>query len=145
VETMARVLVIDDEPDVLLLCRVNLEHAGHEVLEALDGPHGIELARTRQPDLIVLDLMLPYMDGYEILEKLGDDDRTKDVPVVVLTAKAQREDRIRSWEAGVAEYVTKPFSPTSLAETLDRVRSMTTQERAELRQRKLRQLGEPVR
>ena len=116
---MARILVVDDEPDVLLLCRVNLQHAGHDVLEASDGERGLALAMAEVPDAIVLDLMLPPMDGYGVLcTTCSADDRTRDIPVLVLTAKAQREDRVRCWEEGASEYMTKPFSPAALSSAL---------------------------
>jgi len=108
---MARVLVIDDEPDVLLLCRVNLERAGHEVLEAPDGERGMALARSERPDMIVLDVMLPRIDGFEVLETFRELEETRNVPVVMLTAKAQHEDQVRGWSSGASGYVTKPFSP----------------------------------
>ena len=120
---MARILVIDDEPDVLLLCRVNLSHAGYQVLEALDGWSGMELARAERPDLIILDLMLPGMDGMAVLRELADDERTRSIPVLMLTAKTQLEDRERCRDAGAAAFLTKPFSPvrlTELVETLTR-------------------------
>src|SRR5215207_7144060 len=106
-----RVLVIDDEPDVLLLCRVNLQFAGHEVLEAPNGECGFELATTEAPDVILLDVMLPKRDGISILQDLSEHPVTSTVPVVLLTAKAQIEDQLRGWRAGCGEYVTKPFSP----------------------------------
>lgn len=137
---MARVLVIDDEPDVLLLCRVNLQHAGHDVLEAPDGEHGLEQARDERPDAIVLDLMLPAMDGYGVLAALQDDERTRDIPVLVLTAKAQREDRIRCWEEGASEYMTKPFSPSALSSTLAQLMDMSSAERDARRSEALRKL-----
>jgi DNA-binding response OmpR family regulator len=130
---MARVLVIDDEPDVLLLCRVNLERAGHEVLEAPDGERGMALARTERPDVIVLDVMLPRTDGFEILETFLALDETRNVPIVMLTAKTQHEDQVRGWSAGASGYVTKPFSPAALTETLARVHAMTQQERRQRR------------
>jgi DNA-binding response OmpR family regulator len=138
---MARVLVIDDEPDVLLLCRINLAHAGHEVLEALDGESGLRMARESQPDVIVLDLMLPAMDGYEVLKALWEDERTRDLPVVVLTAKAQVEDRIRSWQDGAVEFLTKPFPPDLLLSSVQRVTEMTLEERAQRREEALGELG----
>ena len=85
---MGRVLVVDDEPDVLLLCRLNLEQRGHEFLEAAEGGKAIELARERQPDVIVLDLMLPGIGGYDVLEALQRDDETSGIPILVLTAKS---------------------------------------------------------
>ena len=137
---MTRVLVIDDEPDVLLLCRVNLEHAGHEVLQALSGELGLALARAEHPDVVVLDLMMPMMDGYEVLAALQEDERTRDVPVVVLTAKVRLEDRIRSWKDGASEFVTKPFQPELLLNTLSDVIAMSSNERAERRDQVLREL-----
>jgi len=135
---MARLLVIDDEPDVLLLCRVNLQHAGHDVLEASDGEHGVALAVDATPDAIVLDLMLPAMDGYEVLAALRSDVRTRTIPVLVLTAKAQREDRVRCWEEGASEYMTKPFSPAVLSSTLEQLLAMSPEQRAERREAMLR-------
>ena len=139
-EPMARVLVIDDEPDVLLLCRVNLQHVGHDVYEASDGERGLSLAVTELPDAVVLDLMLPLMDGYDVLAALRADDRTRDVPVLVLTAKAQREDRVRCWEQGASEYMTKPFSPATLATTLAHLMAMSPNQRDDRRTEVLRKL-----
>ena len=125
---MARVLVIDDEPDVLMLCRVNLQHAGHDVLEALDGERGLETARSAHPDVIVLDLMLPSMDGYEVLQMLQEDPEVREVPVLVLTAKAQSGDRARSWREGASWFITKPFSPDTLVEAVRRLTQMSPDE-----------------
>ncbi len=138
---MARVLVIDDEPDVLLLCRINLTHAGHEVLEALDGESGLVMAKERQPDVVVLDLMLPVMDGYEVLKALWDEPATRELPVIVLTAKAQVEDRIRSWQDGAVEFLTKPFPPDVLLSSVDRVTAMSPEQRARRREEALSELG----
>lgn len=142
---MARVLVVDDEPDVLLLCRVNLEHAGHEVAEAADGALAIELARREVPDAIVLDLMLPQVGGYEVLAALREDEATRDIPVCVLTAKAQLEDKIRCWQEGASDFVTKPFSPEALTQTLEALIAMTPEQRRERRATTVRKLlDEPV-
>jgi two-component system, OmpR family, alkaline phosphatase synthesis response regulator PhoP len=124
-----RVLVIDDEPDVLLLCRLNLEFAGHDVLQAADGESGLEVARRDGPDVIVLDVMLPHRDGLAILGDLGASEATRDTPVILLTAKTQAEDRLAGWRAGCSAYVAKPFSPASLADTVDLVAAMTAEER----------------
>lgn len=126
---MARVLVVDDEPDVLLLCRVNLQHSGHEVLEADDGDRAIAIARREIPDAVVLDLMLPRVDGYAVLAALRRSRSTRDVPVCVLTAKAQLEDKIRCWQEGASEFMTKPFSPAALGETLEGLIAMSPEER----------------
>jgi DNA-binding response OmpR family regulator len=132
-----RILVIDDEPDVLLLCRVNLNIAGHEVLEAPNGEAGLELAKLEDPDVIVLDLMLPTKDGLSVLTDLAADERTRETPVILLTAKTQAEDRRAGWQAGCTEYVTKPFCPVGLSDTIDRVASMTPSERRGRRDREL--------
>ena len=126
---MVRVLVIDDEPDVLLLCRVNLGHAGFEVLEAQDGEHGIADAVAERPDAIVLDLMLPRIDGYEVLRTLRGDERTSLTPILVLSAKAQRQDRRRCLEMGADEFITTPFSPEVLGEALQRLTAMDVEAR----------------
>ena len=116
---MARVLVVDDEPDVLLLCRLNLQQRGHELLEASGGGRALELARERHPDLIVLDLMMPGITGYDVLEALQGDDATSDIPILVLTAKSLRADRERSHGLGAAAFLTKPFLPNELCEMVD--------------------------
>lgn len=116
---MARVLVVDDEPDVLLLCRLNLQQRGHELLEASNGTSALELAREGHPEVIVLDLMLPGMNGYEVLENLKQDERTSDIPVLVLTAKSLRADRERSHGLGASGFLTKPFLPSELCEMVE--------------------------
>jgi DNA-binding response OmpR family regulator len=136
-----RVLVIDDEPDVLMLCRVNLQLAGHEVVEAANGKDGLELARTLVPDVVVLDVMLPNVDGLTVLSELASSEATRHIPVVMLTAKTQLEDRRKAWRAGCTEYLTKPFSPIELVELVGRARGMSREERSEHRQRALASLG----
>ena len=118
---MARVLVVDDEPDVLLLCRLNLEQRGHDVLEAPNGDVALERAREGAPDVVVLDLMLPGMDGYQVLRSLRAGEGTSAIPVVVLTAKSLQADRERSRELGAAAFLTKPFLPEELCDMVDRV------------------------
>jgi CheY-like chemotaxis protein len=116
---MGRVLVVDDEPDVLLLCRLNLQQRGHDLLEAPDGTTALQLARTHHPDAIVLDLMLPGIDGYEVLEALRGDVLTASIPVLVLTAKSLRADRERSEGLGAAAFLTKPFLPSELCDLVE--------------------------
>ena len=140
-DVMSRVLVIDDESDVLLLCRVNLELAGFEVIEASDGRTGMDLAFGAQPDAVVLDLMLPGIDGAEILDALVADPATRDLPIVVLSAKALREDQIRGYRAGASEYVTKPFSPVALADLMTELLAMSVEERRRRREAALENLG----
>jgi CheY-like chemotaxis protein len=139
---MGRVLVIDDEPDVLLLCRVNLEYAGHEVLEAQDGEHGIADAVAQLPDAIVLDLMLPNLDGYQVLRELREDARTRDLPVLILTAKVQLEDHRRCLQLGADAFLTKPFSPEVLSEALQDVLALGDDERTARREAALESLAD---
>ncbi len=127
---MARVLVIDDEPDVVWLCKLNLEPAGHEVMGALDGERGLALAREHRPDAVVIDLILPVMDGYEVLRILELERAASDVPLLVLTAKVRHEDRIRCFHIGADAFVTKPFAPDELVQTLTELLRMGPQERA---------------
>src|SRR6266550_2225667 len=110
-----RVLVIDDEPPIRLLCRVNLEAEQMEVLEAGDGPTGLEKARNEEPDVILLDVMMPGLDGWRVAEELLDDERTRSIPIVFLTARAELRDRARGLDLGGIDYVTKPFNPIELA------------------------------
>lgn len=113
---MRRVLVIDDEADVRLLYRVNLRHAGFEVLEADDGKRGIEAALEHVPDAVVLDLMMPQTDGFEVLRVLRSHPDSSEVPVLVLTADARTDDHRRCFELGADDVITKPFVPEALTE-----------------------------
>jgi DNA-binding response OmpR family regulator len=112
---LVRVLVIDDEAPIRLLCRVNLEAAGMEVREAEDGIVGLAAAREERPDVILLDVMMPGMDGWQVLEELLGDVQTQDIPIVFLTARAEIRDQARGLELGGVDYVTKPFNPLDLA------------------------------
>jgi len=136
-----RVLVIDDEPPIRLLCRVNLEAEGMEVLEAADGPSGLDQARREHPDVVLLDVMMPGLDGWRVAEHLLEDERTKSIPIVFLTARAEFRDRARGLDIGGVDYVTKPFNPLELAplvrELLERI---DRGERDELRGEKLAEL-----
>ncbi len=141
---MPRVLVIDDEGPIRLLCRVNLEAAGMEVSEAQDGPSGVEAARAERPDVILLDVMMPGMDGWEVFGELLKDDQTAKIPIVFLTARAELRDQARGLELGGVDYVTKPFNPLELAplvdELLEGVQRGDVQERRRERLAELRQL-----
>jgi len=138
------VLVIDDEAPIRLLCRVNLEAAGMEVSEAEDGAAGLAVARAEAPDVILLDVMMPGMDGWQVLEELLDDERTSEIPIVFLTARAELRDQARGLELGGVDYVTKPFDPVELAplvqRLLDRVAAGEGQEVRRQRLAELRQL-----
>ena len=136
-----RVLVIDDEAPIRLLCRVNLEAEGMDVLEAADGPSGLEKARAEIPDVVLLDVMMPGLDGWRVAEELLDDERTAKIPIVFLTARAELRDRARGIDLGGVDYVTKPFNPIELAplvrELIDRV---GRGERDDVRREKLTEL-----
>ncbi|MGH2691364.1 MAG: response regulator transcription factor [Actinomycetota bacterium] len=114
----ARILVVDDDPVILRLIEVNLDLEGFEVLIADRGEDAISKARSSAPDLIILDLMMPEMSGWEIAERLQQDDKTNGIPLVFLSARTQDEDRRRGEELGVAGYVTKPFDPADLVSTI---------------------------
>lgn len=109
-----KILAVDDETDILKLLQYNLVNAGFEFISAGDGPEAIELARKTIPDLIILDLMLPNMDGNEVLKKLKASPDTSAIPVLMLTAKGEEIDRILGLELGADDYVVKPFSPREL-------------------------------
>src|SRR5512145_2347608 len=121
-----RILVIDDEPDLLELVRINLRQAGYEVETAETGRDALELLRRSAPDLVVLDLMLPDVTGTEICRRMRTDPELADLPIIMLTAKADEVDRVVGLELGADDYVTKPFSP----------RELTLRVRAVLRRRK---------
>jgi two-component system phosphate regulon response regulator PhoB len=111
---MHRILIIEDERDIADLIGFNLQRAGFEVIKSHDGLEGTEMALRERPDLILLDLMLPGRDGYAVFRELRRDARTANTPVIMLTARAQTEDRIQGLEAGADDYLTKPFSPKEL-------------------------------
>jgi two-component system, OmpR family, alkaline phosphatase synthesis response regulator PhoP len=108
---MSTILVVDDEPRIVQLARDYLEHAGFDVVTASDGPSGLAAARTRSPDLVVLDLGLPRMDGLDVARALRHDSA---VPIIMLTARADETDKLVGLELGADDYVTKPFSPKEL-------------------------------
>lgn len=116
------VLVADDEESIRVLCRVNLELAGYQVLEAADGPTTIELAKAHRPDVLLLDVMMPGASGWEVLASLRADPDTAHIPVVMLTALQTDEAQLSAWDGGAVEYLTKPFNPMALAEWVERAR-----------------------
>jgi DNA-binding response OmpR family regulator len=136
-----RVLVIDDEPPIRLLCRVNLEAEGMHVLEAADGIGGVQLARAEEPDVILLDVMMPGLDGWRVAEELLEDDRTQSIPIIFLTARAELRDRARGLDLGGVDYVTKPFNPVDLAPLIrDLLARVDRGERDALRREKISEL-----
>lgn len=110
----SKILVVDDEPDTIELITFNLKSAGFDVVSAMDGAEALRLAQANSPDLIVLDLMLPEVDGLEVCKILRRNPATSTIPIVMLTAKAGEIDRILGLELGADDYMTKPFSPREL-------------------------------
>src|SRR5262249_41746690 len=136
-----RVLVVDDEVPIRLLCRVNLEAESMEVIEAADGLSGLDLARRERPDVILLDVMMPGLDGWRVAEELLEDPDTSAIPIVSLTARAELRDQARGLDLGGLDYVTKPFNPVELAQTIrDVISRVEGGERDELRRAKLAEL-----
>ena len=109
-----KILIVDDEEDILTLLEYNLEKAGFKVISADDGPEAIELAKKEKPALIILDIMLPSMEGTEVCKAIKRDDATSHIPIIMLTAKGEEVDRIVGLELGADDYITKPFSPREL-------------------------------
>jgi phosphate regulon transcriptional regulator PhoB len=136
---LAKVLVIDDEKDIVSLLRYHLEKSGFHCLEGMDGTTALRLVREHHPDLLILDLMLPGMDGLEICRQLRQDAATARLPILMLTAKAEEVDRVVGLEVGADDYVVKPFSPREL---VARVRAILrrSQEPAGLSVRRLGEL-----
>lgn len=135
-----KVLVVDDEPDVLLLCRVNLEFEGYEVIEAADGEAAMQRLREDQPDVVLLDVMMPKMDGWQVLHEIKTDEELRSTPVVMLTANVQDQDQIRGWSEGAADYITKPFSPLALSQVLQDVLATDSEDEERRRQMILEKL-----
>jgi DNA-binding response OmpR family regulator len=140
---MTTVLVVDDEAPIRLLCRVNLEAEGMTVLEASDGDSGLATARAESPDVVLLDVMMPGRNGWEVAEELLADEGTSGIPIIFLTARAEVKDRAKGIDLGGVDYVTKPFNPVELAPlVLDLVRRVEDGERDELRREKFAELRE---
>lgn len=116
-----KILAVDDERHIVRLVQVNLERAGYEVVTAFDGKDALEKVANEQPDLVVLDVMMPYMDGFEVLQNLRKNPSTRELPVIMLTAKAQDADVFRGWQSGVDCYLTKPFNPMELISFVKRI------------------------
>jgi two-component system alkaline phosphatase synthesis response regulator PhoP len=135
------VLVIDDEAPIRLLCRVNLEAEKMDVLEAANGEEGLALARTEKPDIVLLDVMMPGMDGWQVAERLFESQETSQIPLVFLTARAELRDRARGLELGGVDYITKPFNPVELASVVENLLERVRRgERDDLRREKIAEL-----
>jgi DNA-binding response OmpR family regulator len=115
IESVGRkILVIDDEPGIIDIVETNLLGEGFEVVSARDGKEGLEKIKSERPELVVLDVMMPEMDGWQVLKEVEMDPDTAGIPVIMLTAKAADEDYIHGLEEGAVEYITKPFFPQEL-------------------------------
>ena len=124
-----RILVVDDEIYIVHILDFSLGMEGYEVLTALDGEQALEKARAEKPDLIVLDIMMPKLDGYETCKRLKADPETKDVPVILLSAKGRNVDQKVGFEVGADDYITKPFSPRKLVERINAILGQTSSHR----------------
>ena len=131
---MKPILIIEDERDIVDLVAYHLRQSGFSVISALDGPSGLELAKKERPSLVILDLMLPGMDGKDICRALKSNPLTQSIPILMLTAKAEEVDRVIGLELGADDYVTKPFSP----------RELVLRVKAILRRKEVAQGGEKV-
>jgi DNA-binding response OmpR family regulator len=115
------VLVIDDEQAIRAVCSVNLRASGIDVLEAADGERGLDIARREQPDLILLDVMMPGVDGWDVARRLAADPATREIPVVFLTARTEASDKRLAQHLGSVGYIVKPFDPVELGKVVERV------------------------
>lgn len=120
-----KILVTDDDPVIIELLQVNLEFEGYDVISAADGLEAVERASRERPDLVILDIMMPRMDGWAARAELLKDPRTAEIPVIFLSARAQQADLRKGYESGVAAYVTKPFEPVELLDLIDEILSGT--------------------
>src|SRR5688572_5745612 len=116
-----RILVADDERHIVRLVQVNLERYGYEVIAAFDGKEALEKVHSDQPDLIILDVMMPYMDGFEVLQNLRKDPNTRDTPVLLLTTKDSDAEIFRGWQSGAECCLSKPFNPFELLAYVRRI------------------------
>jgi two-component system alkaline phosphatase synthesis response regulator PhoP len=116
-----KILVVDDEIYIVHILDFSLGMEGYEVVTALDGEQALEKARSEHPDLIVLDIMMPKLDGYETCKMLKADPATKDIPVILLSAKGRNVDQKVGFEVGADDYITKPFSPRKLVERINSI------------------------
>ncbi len=116
-----KILIVDDERNLLALVGLHMQMGGYEPFFAADGEEALTLAEEERPDLVILDLMLPKLDGWMVCQRLREKPETKDTPIIMLTAKAEIEDKLKCFEFGADDYVTKPFSPRELVARVNRV------------------------
>ncbi len=123
------ILIVEDEEPISILIQFNLEAAGYETAQAYDGETALEMIDSRTPDLIVLDWMMPKMDGLEVIKDLKQYDETKNIPIIMLTARGEEEDKLKGFNHGADDYLTKPFSPKEL---VARIKSVLTRAKPQL-------------
>jgi len=116
-----KILAVDDERHIVRLIQVNLERAGYQVITAYDGREALKKIEEEHPDLVVLDVMMPYMNGLEALKQIRANPKTRNLPVIMLTAKAQDQDVFQGYSYGVDIYLTKPFNPVELLTFVKRI------------------------
>lgn len=135
-----KIMVVDDDPTMVKLIDVNLRLNNYQVIEATSGEKALEVIDNEPLDLIVLDIMMPGVDGWEVLEHIRGDEKTEDLPVVLVTAKTQDTDVIKGWELGADEYIIKPFNPLLLVEVIKLVLERSEEERLERRKKQKEKL-----
>lgn len=118
-----KILVVDDEQDIRTLCKVNLEYEGYTVIEAGDGSEGLEILKAEDPDVVLLDVMMPRMDGWEFMRKAKEDEVTALIPIILLTAKADDSSQMQGWAEGIIDFVSKPFNPVILVKHVQKALS----------------------
>jgi two-component system alkaline phosphatase synthesis response regulator PhoP len=133
-----RILVIDDDPGVWMLCKIAFRIDGDEIIPVANGREGLEILASEAVDAVVLDVMLPSINGFEILRRIREDARWRDLPVVLLSVRVGIQDQIDGWRAGADEYLTKPFSPSALAATVHEICRLEASDRASKRTERLR-------
>lgn len=128
-----KILVVDDDPTMVKLINVNLKLNNYAVIEAISGEQALDIVSKELLDLVVLDIMMPGVDGWEVLKRIRNDPDTEELPVILVTAKTQDSDVIRGWEYGADEYVIKPFNPLLLVEVIKMVLDRSYEDRLERR------------
>ena len=135
-----KILVVDDDPTMVKLINVNLKLNNYSVVEATSGEQALDVVDSEGLDLVVLDIMMPGVDGWEVLKRIRSNPETQEMPVILVTAKTQDSDVIRGWELGADEYVIKPFNPLLLVEVIKMVLDRSYEERLERRKKQKEKL-----